>query len=236
MIRVLIFVMLLCMTGPSGSAEAQMIRKAGSFLWKKLGIEATEASAKKAGKQVVAKSTKSAAWHAGKTATGKASTASAKAATRSANLVKHYGDDAAKLAGNASVSAKSLRRMSMIADDVPAAQRQQLMTVVAGHSEPNRVIEFLYKHRGELFTGGLLVAFLAQPDEVMGAASDGVSKIMEATINATGKSMVTPIAEEAAKPLGHWLGFTCFVATIIALGGWIARIRWATRVSEVLEA
>lgn len=230
--RFLILVTLLCVTGLPCPAEGQIVRKAGSFLWKKLGIEASEESAKKAGKQVIAKSTKSAAWHAGKTATGKASRVSAKAATRSGNLVTHYGDDAAKLAGNASVSAKSLRRMSMIVDDVPAAQRQKLMTVVAEHSNPNRVIDFLYQHRGELLTGGLLVAFLAQPDEVMGAASDGVAKI----INATGKSMVTPIAEEAAKPIGHWLGFTCFATSMVALCGWLVRMRWSSPAVEPLEA
>ncbi len=35
--------------------------------------------------------------------------------------------------------------------------------------------------------------------------------------------MVAPIAEKAAKPLGLWLGFTFFAASIIALCGWLAR-------------
>ena len=53
-------VMLICVTALASHAEAQMLRKGGNYLLKKLGWEVAEESAEKAGRQVVAKSTKTA--------------------------------------------------------------------------------------------------------------------------------------------------------------------------------
>ncbi len=50
------------------------------------------------------------------------------------------------------------------------------MTFITGEKNPGRVIDFLYRHRAEPATGGLVVALLANPEEVLGAASSGAQR------------------------------------------------------------
>ena len=109
----------------------------------------------------------------------------------------------------------------MLADDIPAGQREKLMTFLSGRKDSSQIIDFLYRHRAELLTGGLIVSLMARPEEVMGAASDSIATI----VDATGKSVVAPIAAEAGRPLGHWIGLTCFATGMVAALGWMAR-RW----------
>jgi hypothetical protein len=106
-------------------------------------------------------------------------------------------------------------------------QRKTLMTFVASHKEPSRVIGFLFSHKAELATGGLIVALLARPEEVMG----GMAKV----VTATGESMVAPIAENAVGPISNWVGFTFCSAVLIALCGWLIQVNRKTSSGNALS-
>ena len=195
-------------------SEAQLVKKAGGYIARKVLGESTERAGKSAGRIVVTKSARS----AGKKASTSVTRMGINKGSRSASsrLTKMYGDDAARAMKG--LSSQNSRRLQMMAGSIEkSGQGRQLMTFLAKRKDSNRIVEFLYRHRGKLI-GGAIIAVVANPDKILGAASDSVSKV----IGSTGREMVKPIAKEAAAPIAHWFGFTFFTLVMIGLAGGIA--------------
>ena len=202
------------------ASNAQIVRKAGGYLFRKAFGETAERTGKSAGRSVVSKSART----AGKSAT---STTRRKALTTgleqtSTKLVKKYGDDAIRAAKK--LSPQNARRLQMMSPSIEkSGNGKQLMTLLAKSKNSNQIVEFLYRHRFELAGGVLVAAVIANPDKVLGATSDSVSKV----VGTTGREIVTPIAQETVRPLAHWLGFTFFAVLMVVLMGCLANYYFA---------
>ncbi len=204
----------------AGQTEAQLAGKLGKYLARKAIGESAEKAGKTAGSQVVAKAAKAIGKTAASQSTKKAGQAAVSKTSKALvqRFATKYGDDAAAALGK--ISSKSGRRLAMIESELAqSGQGKKLMSFIAKRSDGDLIVDFLYRNSGKIAVGGLIIKLISTPEEVMGAASDGVAKI----VNATGESMVAPIAEKAARPLGHCLGFSIFAMSIIGFCGWLAR-------------
>lgn len=225
MIRIVLpLVLLASMAALPDKAEAQLFSKLGKYAARKLFGESTETAGKQLGKKAVASATK--------TAGGKAASTSISAAGKSAasktskalvgKFTSKYGNDSALALSKC--SSRSGRRLALIEGEIAkSGQGTQLMTFLAKRSDCDAVVDWLYRNSGKIAAGALIAKLIAFPEEVLGAVSGSVSEV----VAATGEKMAAPIAE-AAKPLWHWLGFTCFAASMVAMCGWLVRTRLAT--------
>ena len=215
-------------------ANGQIARKAGGYVFRKVIGETGKATAEHAGKAVISKAAKSLGKSAISSAARKASAhgVSKAASGIATSLAKQFGDDAFRVVGN--VSAQSSRRLSAMAPEITkSGHGSKLMKVLAERSDANKLIDVIFKHRKTLAGGAILAAVIANPDEVLGAASDSVATV----VRAGGREIVLPLAQNVGKPIAHWFGFAMFSVGVVAFGCWMAGVgRTSLRQEDDSEA
>ncbi|MEM9410019.1 MAG: hypothetical protein AAGA30_02830, partial [Planctomycetota bacterium] len=179
-------IMVLLIVGASAPAksEGQMIRKLGGIVWRTI----TEETAEKAGKTSVRKSAEAGVRSAAKSVGRKTSSRVMKetGASLTGQVTRSYGGVSRVVAGR--LSARSNRRLLMLADSIPEHQKKPLMELLSKHPKPNSVITYLYQNRGSSIAGGAIIgSLLLAPEEIM----HGTAEI----VKAGGSAIVTPLAQ-----------------------------------------
>ena len=203
-------IMVLLIVGASAPAksEGQMIRKLGGFVWRTI----TEETAEKAGKTSVRKSAETGVRSAAKSVGRKTSSRVMKetGASLTGQVTRSYGGVSRVVAGR--LSARSNRRLLMLADSIPDHQKKPLMELLSKHPKPNSVISYLYQNRASIAGGAIIGSLLIAPEEIM----HGTAEI----VKATGSTIVAPIAQEVGNPIGYFIGLTLCLIGCAAFCGW----------------
>ena len=127
-------------------------------------------------------------------------------------LIEKGGANAVKaLAG---LEAQAGRRLAILSENEMSKHGSEMFAVAAKHG-PERVTEFLWKHRKELAVGTAAAAFVANPEPFL----DGTSKL----VTATGDAVVKPVAQEVVKPVvQEAVGVVHTVLWALLVGGVVA--------------
>ena len=197
-----------------GESDAQVIRKAGQALTRKIVGESAETAGQKTGQLVIRKSTSELAESTAQNGVRRAAgNSAASGVSRSGQLVVQYGDDAAK--AMAKLSPQNSRRLVMMADDIHATgQGNRLMKLIAERGDGDKIMDFLWRNKATIVGGGLLATFVVNPDPFLSSAEAVASEVVQTS----GEHIVEPVVEHVAKPVINWLGFFLLAGTLICLG------------------
>lgn len=203
-----LFVLLIVLLSTNVPVHAQwnkLLREGAEFIGKKVFKEGAQEAAEMGGKKILRKAAQESSEQLLKRSgiqaarfSGEAAQALSKHGNAVVPLINRYGDDAAQALTK--VGERNARRLSMLADDLAMSpQGADVLRLVAKGGKGDQIVDFLWKHRGKIAGTAILGTLLANTDSVLEAGAT----VTTSAIETTGKSLVEPLATEAAPTLRY---------------------------------
>lgn len=119
------------------------------------------------------------------------------------------------------MSPQNSRRLLMLSDELVASgQADEVARLLARHSAPDRVMNFLWRNKGALATSGVIATLLLNPDKTIDAINELGNTAIEATSQHIASTMldramvqsepaIRRVANAAAGVVCLWLAWKC---------------------------
>jgi hypothetical protein len=124
-------------------------------------------------------------------------------------LIEKFGSDGAEALGK--LSDQNIRRLAMLVQEQGDKVSPGLVQMFAKDGSADVLAEYVWRHKGALFVGGTLAAFVASPDRFLDTAESVATKTLDAAVQ--------PIVTEAARqfPWGLTMVIGLFVGGAIVI-------------------
>ncbi len=104
-------------------------------------------------------------------------------------LIEKFGSDGAEALGR--LSEQNVRRLAMLVQEQGDKVTPGLVQMFAKDGSADVLAEYVWRHKGALFVGGSLAAFVAQPEPFLNAAENVTTRTLDAAVQ--------PVVTEAAR-------------------------------------